>query len=416
VLARLRQLAAHEVGHTLGLQHNFAASIINRASVMDYPAPLVRLGADGLPELSDSYARGIGEWDKVTIAYGYQDFPRGTDEKAALNKILSDAFARGLIYLTDQDARPASASSSVAHLWDNGSNVVEGLASVMKVRAAALNRFGENNIRRDAPMATIEDVLVPLYMYHRYQVEAAAKLIGGEDYTFSVRGQGDRSPQIIAPEEQRRALTAVLDTLKPEALALPESLLRLIPPRPPGYPRTREDFRIRTFPTFDALAPPEAIADHVCDFLLNQERAARLVEFHARDSRYPGFDEVLDRIIEATWKTPIGAGYDAEIRHTVNMVVLVDLMALASGERASNQVRAIAELKLDELKRWLGTQPALTRDENERAYLTYAANQIKRFQEDPKKMNLTKANDPPDGQPIGTDWWSQTDRDWCDWR
>ena len=416
VLARLRQLAAHEVGHTLGLQHNFAASIINRASVMDYPAPLVRLGADGLPELSDSYARGIGEWDKVTIAYGYQDFPRGTDEKAALNKILSDAFARGLIYLTDQDARPASASSSVAHLWDNGSSVVEGLASVMKVRAAALRRFGENNIRQDAPMATIEDVLVPLYMYHRYQVEAAAKLIGGEDYTFSVRGQGDRSPQIIAPEEQRRALTAVLDTLKPEALALPESLLRLIPPRPPGYPRTREDFRIRTFPTFDALAPPEAIADHVCDFLLNQERAARLVEFHARDSRYPGFDEVLDRIIEATWKTPIGAGYDAEIRHTVNMVVLVDLMALASGERASNQVRAIAELKLDELKRWLGTQPALTRDENERAYLTYAANQIKRFQEDPKKMNLTKANDPPDGQPIGTDWWSQTDRDWCDWR
>ena len=208
----------------------------------------------------------------------------------------------------------------------------------------------------------------------------------------------------------------MLDTLKPEALALPESLLRLIPPRPPGYPRTREDFRIRTFPTFDALAPPEAIADHVCDFLLNQERAARLVEFHARDARYPGFDEVLDRIIEATWKAPIGAGYDAEIRHTVNMVVLVDLMALASGERASNQVRALAELKLDELKRWLDDQPTLTRDENERAYLTYAANQIKRFQEDPKKMNLTKANDPPDGQPIGTDWWSQTDRDWCDWR
>ena len=125
---------------------------------------------------------------------------------------------------------------------------------------------------------------------------------------------------------------------------------------------------------------------------------------------------MLDRIIEATWKTPIGAGYDAEIRHTVNMVVLVDLMALASGERASNQVRAIAELKLDELKRWLGTQPELTRDQSQRAYLIYAANQIKRFQEDPKKMNLTKANDPPDGQPIGTDWWRQTDRDWCDWR
>jgi hypothetical protein len=408
VLARLRQLAAHEVGHTLGLQHNFAASISNRASVMDYPAPLVKLGSDGLSDLSDAYAKGIGEWDKVTIAYGYQDFPPGTNEHSALDQILSDAFSRGLMYLTDQDARPASASSSVAHLWDNGANVLDGLDNVMKVRAAALRRFGENNIREGAPMATLEDVLVPLYMYHRYQVEAAAKLIGGEDYTFSLRNKGDRNPQIVSPEEQRRALNAVLNTLKPQALALPESVLRLIPPRPPGYPRTREDFRIRTAPTFDALAPAEAITDHVCDFLLNQERAARLVEFHARDPRFPGWDEVLDKILEATWKAPIGTGYDAEIRRTVNMVVLTNLMSLAAGERASNQVRAIAELKLEELKSWLRTQPDLTRDENQRAYLSYAANQIKRFQDDPKKMNLTKPNDPPDGQPIGMDW--------CDWR
>jgi hypothetical protein len=416
VLARLRQLAAHEVGHTLGLQHNFAASISNRASVMDYPAPLVKLGADGVPDFADAYARGIGEWDKVTIAYGYQDFPAGTDEQATLDKILSDAFKHGLTYLTDQDARPASASSSVAHLWDNGANVVDELANVMKVRAAALRRFGENNIREGAPMATLEDVLAPLYMYHRYQVEAAAKLVGGEDYTFSLRGKGDRNPQIIAPEEQRRALNAVLGTLKPEVLALPESVLRLIPPRPPSYPRTREDFRIRTAPNFDALAPAEALADHVCDFLLNQERAARLVEYHARDSRYPGFDEVLDKIIGSTWKSPSGAGYNSEIQHTVNMVVLVDLMSLASGERASNQVRAISESRLALLRDWLLRQQDLTRDENQQAFLAYAANQIKRFQEDPKKMNLTKANDPPDGQPIGMDWWSLADRDWCDWK
>jgi hypothetical protein len=199
-------------------------------------------------------------------------------------------------------------------------------------------------------------------------------------------------------------------------LALPESLLRLIPPRPPGYPRTREDFRIRTFPNFDALAPAEAFANHVSDFLLNQERAARLVEYHARDPRYPGFTEVLDKIIASTWKAPVSTGYNAEIQRTVNMVVLSDLMALASGERASNQVRAIAELKLEELKRWLSLQPDLTRDENQKAYLFYAINQIKRFQEDPKKMNLTRANDPPDGQPIGMDWWSLSDREWCDWR
>jgi len=416
VLARLRQLAAHEVGHTLGLQHNFAASTTNRASVMDYPAPLVKLGADGVPDISDAYAKGIGEWDKVAIAYGYQDFSAGTDEQAALDKILSDAFARGLRYLTDQDARPASASSSYTHLWDNGANVIDGLAQVMKVRAAAMNRFGENNIREGAPMATLEDVLVPLYMYHRYQVEATAKLVGGEDYTFSLRGKGDRNPQIIAPEEQRRALAATLDTLKPENLALPESLLKLIPPRPPGYGRTREDFRIRTFPTFDGLAPAEAFANHVSDFLLNQERAARLVEFHARDTRNPSFDEVLDKILDATLKAPARAGYQGEIQHVVDMILLNDLMALASGERASNQVRAIAEYRLEILKNWLRQQTDVTRDENQKAFFVYAANQIKRFQDDPKKMNLTKPNDPPDGQPIGTDWWTMLDQDWCDWR
>ena len=417
MLARLRQLAAHEVGHTLGLQHNFAASTTNRASVMDYPAPLVTLGADGLPDLANAYAKGIGEWDKVAITYGYSDFAPGTNEPAALDKILRAAFDRGLRYLTDQDARPASASSSYTHLWDNGTNVIDGLENLMKVRDRALNRFGEDNIRVGAPMATLEDVLVPLYMHHRYQVEAVAKLIGGIDYTFSMRGKGDRNPQIVSPQDQRRALAAVLDTLRPENLALPESLLRLIPPRPPGYGRTREDFRIRTSPAFDALAPAEAYANHVCDFLFNPERAARIVEFHARNgAEYPMLGDYFDKIITETFRASARSGYNAEIQRTVDAVVLTELMSLAANERAANEVRAIAELKLDELKTWTAEQSGATRDRNQRAFLLYVSNQIKRFQDDPKKMNLTKPNEPPDGQPIGTDWWSMADRDWCDLR
>jgi hypothetical protein len=222
--------------------------------------------------------------------------------------------------------------------------------------------------------------------------------------------------------------------LKPENLALPESLLRLIPPRPPGYARTREDFKIRTYPAFDALAPAEAFANHVCDFLFNSERAARLIEFHARDTRYPGFDEVLDKIIAATLQAPartsrrpqlsmgrleifaFSAEYEAEVQRTVNMVVLDELMALAANDRASNQVRAMAEFKLEQLKRRLIQQSDVIQDENQKAFVFYAVNQIKRFQDDPKKMNLTKPNDPPDGQPIGMDWWTKADGEWCAWR
>jgi len=252
---------------------------------------------------------------------------------------------------------------------------------------------------------------VPIYMYHRYQVEAAAKVVGGQDYTFSLKGKGDRNPQIVAPDEQRRALAAVLETIKPDALAVPESLLRLIPPRPPNYQRTREDFRIRTQPVFDALAPAEAVADHVSGFLLNQERAARLVQFHARDSRNPGLTEVIDKILATTWKAPATNGYAGEIQHTVNMVILSDLMALAANERASNQVRAIASWKLDQLKTWLTAQSRFPVDENQRAFLFYSIEQIKRFQDDPKKANVTPAQQPPDGQPIGMEPRMNTDGD-----
>jgi hypothetical protein len=408
-LARLRQLAAHEVGHTLGLMHNYSASTVNRSSVMDYPPPLVKLSADGIPDLSDAYAKGIGDWDKVSIAWGYSDFAPGTDEHAALNKILSDAFGRGLRYLTDQDARPAGSSSSVAHLWDSGSNAVDELGRIMQVRAAALKRLGENNIREGAPLATIEDVLVPIYMFHRYQVEAASKLVGGMDYTFALRGDGEVPTQIVAPAEQRRALTAVLATLKPEVLVLPEPLLKIIPPRPPEYPRGREDFKIHTSPAFDALAPAESAAQHTLQFLFNPERAARLVEFHARNRENPSLNDVLETVLAATWKSPHGSGYADQIAMTVDNVVLYDLMALAANDHASDEVRAIASLKLHELHDWLTAQTGggIISD---KAHILFSKQRIELFEKDPKRIDLTPPVEPPDGPPIGS--MGMLDCDW----
>jgi hypothetical protein len=408
-LARLRQLAAHEVGHTLGLNHNYSASTVNRSSVMDYPPPYVQLAADGRLDLSDAYATGIGEWDKVSIAFGYQDFASGADERAALNKILLDAFGRGLRYLTDQDARPAGSSSSVAHLWDSGTNAVDELNRLMKVREAALKRFGENNIREGAPLATLEDVLVPVYMLHRYQVEAASKLVGGMDYTFALRGDGQTPTQILAPAEQRRALAAVLATLKPEVLALPEPLLKIIPPRPPDYERGGEHFKIHTSPAFDALAPAEAAAQHTLQFLFNPERAARLVEFHARNAENPGLEEVLSAVLDSTWKAPRSAGYNAEVARVVDEVVLYDLMALAASENCPAQVRAVADLKLAGLAIWLDHSAESSMDDAQRAHLAFAGGQIRRFLEDPKKFALPALDLPPDGPPIGTD------DDWDGW-
>jgi Met-zincin/Domain of unknown function (DUF5117) len=404
-LARLRQLAAHEVGHTLGLLHNYSASTVNRSSVMDYPPPVVALGADGVPDVSQAYATGIGEWDKVSIAWGYQDFAPGVDERAALNKILTDAFGRRLRYLTDQDARPPGSSSSLAHLWDSGANAVDELDRLMRVRAAALRRFGENNIREGAPLATIEDALVPIYMLHRYQVEAASKVVGGMDYTFALRGDGETPTRIVPAAEQRRALAAVLATLKPEALELPEPLLRMIPPRPPEYDRGREHFKIRTSPAFDALAPAEAAAQHTLQFLFNPERAARLVEFHVRDAANPGLEEVIDAVVAVTWKssTPHDAGYAGEVARVVENVVLYDLMALAVNEKASGEVRAIAAQKLDELKSWLGSAQSHAGNSSQAAHLFFAAQQIERFQKDPKRLELTPPSEPPDGPPIGDD-------------
>ena len=404
-LARVRQLAAHEIGHTLGLMHNFAGSIVNRASVMDYPPPLVSVDASGVPDVSNAYAVGIGEWDKVAITYGYGDFADPTNETQELDKILQDAFSRGLLYLTDQDARPLGSASPIAHLWDIGSNDIAGLQQVMAVRQAALKNLSGNAIREHSPMAALEDVLVPIYLYHRYQLTAVAKSIGGLNYSFDLRGGIQKGPEIVSAAQQRQAILAVLKTLSPQVLAVPQSLLELIPPRPPGYDSSQENFARHTAPAFDALAPAEAAAEIAVTLLLQPDRAQRMIEYHAQNTNNPDFDELVDDLLTATWKAQPESGYPGAIQRSVKAVVLRHLMTLAADEHASSQVRAVASFKLDELKKWLTTRASLPSNTATHAEYFFAKNQIDQFEKNPAQVHVTAPAPPPAGDPIGVDDW-----------
>lgn len=308
---------------------------------------------------------------------------------------------RGLVFLTDQDAWPQGSSHPLVHLWDNGMSAVDELEHMMKVRSIALMRFSENNIRPGMPMATLEEVLVPLYLGHRYQIEAASKVVGGLNYTYAMRGDGQTATTHVPAGQQRRALFVLLANLTPRSLALPEKILTILPPRPMGYPQHRELFSSRTGLTFDALAPAEVASNHILGLLLNAERAARLVEHQALDKSMPGLSEVIDAILKATWKSGHGTGYDGEIQRVVDNVALYHLFGLAADENARGQVRAIASLKLLQLREWASAEAKKSKDERQRAHLMFAAGQIARFEEDPKEFTFPKPSEPPPGQPIG---------------
>ncbi|GIV59684.1 MAG: hypothetical protein KatS3mg043_0773 [Rhodothermaceae bacterium] len=404
-LARLRQLSAHEVGHTLGLAHNFAASVSDRASVMDYPAPLVTLDEDGQVVLDGAYATGIGAWDKVAIRYGYTDLPDTVDRKAALEAILHEAHAAGLQYVTDADARPAGGAHPAAHLWDNGDDAVRTLAQEMAVRRAALERFGLSNIRVGRPLATLEEVLVPLYLRHRYQVEATVKLVGGVHYTYALRGDTQSLPEPVPGARQRAALEALLATLAPEALRLPGQLRTTIPPRPPGYGPHRELFDRHTGLVFDPYAPAAGAAELVLGLLVHPERAARLTYQKDFDPSLPDLSEVLTTVSEFVWERSVPDDpYDAELQRTVQQVWTDALLDVSTRDDLAPAVRARMTQHLREVHAWLQDHPGNPRDHETVAHRAFVFDQIDRYlfreyRPDEPRADLTL----PPGSPIGQD-------------
>lgn len=400
-LARLRQLSAHEVGHTLGITHNFSASTNDRSSVMDYPHPFIQLSENGTLDFTQAYDDKIGTWDKRTIIYGYQDFPDGTNEKEALKKIIETTIGQGLRFISDRDARPNGGAHPYAHLWDNGPDAIAELDRMLKVRSKALKNFDANNIAPEMPMSTLEEVLVPLYLSHRYQIEAVAKLIGGVDYNYALRGDGQSVVKIVDAKTQLNAVSALLETLTPETLALSEKILNLIPPKPFGYDRGRESFKTRTGLTFDPISAAESAANTSIRLLLHHQRAARLVEHQARHPEFPGLGKVIDQLLDKTWTAVGSNNYHNEIQRLCAKLALDHLLQLAVNKKAALQVRAIAMMKIDALEKRINQSVKSTTDENQQAHFAYALNQIHLFKNNPDAIKQTVPVRMPDGSPIG---------------
>lgn len=395
-LNRLKQLAAHEVGHTIGLMHNYSASVVNRSSVMDYPPPAMSLNATGDIDLSNAYADGIGEWDKVSVDWGYQDFPKGTDEKVSLNKILTDAYKNGFQFISDRDARAAGGLHPTAHLWDNGKNPIEELKNLMKVREKALKQFGENNIRTGMPMAMLEDVLVPVYLLHRYQVEAVTKIVGGMNYTYALRGDGQTVTQSISKDEQLKALKAIITTIDPSVLILPERITKLIPPRPSGYDYTRELFKKRTGLAFDALSPAETAADLPLSFLFNSERMNRMVQFQVQNGGL-GLNEMIDALLNATWKAPRQKGMEGLIQLQTEQILLTYLLAASMDDNNSFISKSVIQKTLAGLKTFIEAKKKTSVEAGYTGHLLLA---IERMAAPEKAKPTIHAAIPP-GAPIG---------------
>ena len=398
-LARLRQLSAHEVGHTLGIEHNMAASTQGRASVMDYPFPLVRFDENGDLDLSDAYDVGIGEWDKRVILYGYQDFPDDVDAQAGRDRIVAETIESGLTFVADSDSRAVGSAHPAGNLWDNGADSIEELEHLLNVRAYALGYFSENNVRPGRPLATLEEVLVPLYLLHRFQLHAVGKNLGGHEFTYALRGDGQPTISPVSAGRQRDAIAALLGTLGPDVLRVPDNVPNIIPPRPPGHPKTRETFPTDTGKVFEPLGAARSAASLTLEVLLEPTRAARMIAAHARDADMPGFADVTDQLLQATWFAPQASGMDAEIQRATNNLVLERLMLLVVDEAADAQVRAVALGAVDQLDRRLAIRNEP--DTAWRAHYDFARFRIARMRDDPQSVESVAPVDAPPGEPIG---------------
>ena len=405
-IARIRQLSAHEIGHTIGFAHNFAASTNNRASVMDYPHPLVNLIDDEIV-FDDAYDTGIGDWDKVTVAYSYSDFKSDQNEDFELNKILENSSSDGLRFISDYDARSIDGSHAYAHLWDNGETAYSGLDKVIDIRKKAIENFSEYNVPEGTPNSVLEDVFVPLYFFHRYQTEAAVKLIGGMDYNYSLVGDNQQDYYHIEKVIQIQALNSLMQTLNPDFLAIPKDKLQLFPPRAFGYPRTRESFKSNLGVAFDPFSVAETSADMTLGLILRPRRLNRLILQHSLDNSNLSLDELYDLMLKKTIFlkssniTELEDSYHEEIQHIVNTTFLKNVFNVINSSSSYSQVKSISNELIRKISLELSSKRR--KDYKLSKYYSHYLEMISNFHKDPGEYEIIDSLKIPDGSPIGTD-------------
>ena len=351
-LARIRQLSAHEVGHTLGIAHNFAASENGRESVMDYPHPKIEIKGSQL-SLANAYDSGMGEWDNYVIAYGYQDFAETTDSAEALQAMVVEAREAGLKYKSDADARASRHGSSDGHMWDNGANPLAEYDHLLKVRDIALANMGLNTIASGNSLSSLENALVPVYLLHRYQLEAVAKQVGGVHYFYENKGDLDKpmGVKLVPSETQVEAMMRLIDASSAEVLKMPQRLLSLITPPIFAEAETREQFNGRLGRVFDPISAAESAAAFSLELLLHPERLNRLAYQHSRQTSIPGVDDLIRKIFSVHFYRQPEPSDNLVAR--LQMVALQSVISSLQNDATSPEVKLAITAELMTLTEWL---------------------------------------------------------------
>ena len=393
-LARIRQLSAHEIGHTLGFAHNFAASANERSSVMDYPHPTLSI-VDGKINYNNAYSVGIGDWDKVSVAYNYSVFSDFEDENVELQKILEKSYLDGHRFISDSDSRPIGGAHPTSHLWDNGAIATNELDNLLKIRKIAMNQFSLEHIRLGENYSVLEDRLVPMYFLHRYQVEAVVKQIGGLNYDYGVKSNINYNTYPVDQSDQRAALKGLLKAISPSELIIPKSLHSILTPRTFGNYRTRESFGSQTGVAFDYLGIANSLSDAIIGMILNPQRVSRLIQQEAIYKNQLTFNEVIIQLINETFKSNESDYYQKSIKEINQFNVLKHLIILSNSNKVYPQVRAEIYNSLDGLSKWLKINPQIK-------FSKFYQNQISQFKSQPELISPLKTGKIPDGSPIGS--------------